>query len=243
MPTVFCILIILLSPVWQAQTASTGQLTIVVRDEVGLPLPGVQVALFYDADEGRQEIGAYTTDGTGRIILNHLQWGLYVVQFRGTLPDGQPIQAADQQNQGLLDDGQGVTNGFGVRFAEATRTELFVLTRPTPQGQIVPLFDLAPDVAAAPQPFSPHGDAGIPAGVGTSPQPVDPANVDVAIPADASDAATTVEAASAVPAPVDEATPLNLLSVLLCLFPVLLVSVPITLGWFRAAQAGRHHAR
>jgi hypothetical protein len=132
-----------------------GRLTLVVRDGNGKPLPAVRVALYHDADDGRVELGERTTDQAGRIVYPDLQWGLYIVQFRGTLPSGQAILPADRQNLGLLDDGSGAGNGFGVRFARTERTELFVLKTIAGEPNAVPMFDLASGPDLPPQPVDP----------------------------------------------------------------------------------------
>lgn len=154
MHTVLLLLVLLRSVT--ATTAERGTLTLVVRDATGQPLPGITVALFYDADEGRRVLGARTTDAQGTITEVDVPWGLYIVQFRGTGPDSTAIVAPERQNAGLLDDGSGIGNGFGVRFAEAERTELFVLATLPGATQLVPMFDAAPNAAASPQPIVPE---------------------------------------------------------------------------------------
>ncbi len=132
-----------------------GRLTLVVRDGDGLPLPSIHVALYHDADAGRVELGERTTDQAGQIVYPDLQWGLYIVQFRGALPSGQAILPAERQNLGLLDDGSGAGNGFGVRFARTERTELFVLKTVAGEPNAVPMFDLASGPDQPPRPVDP----------------------------------------------------------------------------------------
>lgn len=134
--------------------AGRGQLTIVVRDRDGQRLPGVHLALIHDADDGRVLIGEARTDAQGELHYPDLAWGLYIVQFRGQVGQ-QPILPPDRQNLGLLDDGNGASGGFGVRFAEQERTELFVLASVPGEAHAVPMFDLAPSVLATPEPFDP----------------------------------------------------------------------------------------
>jgi hypothetical protein len=137
-----------------AQELPRGTLTLVVRNSAGDRLAGVTVELIQDTDEqGRVSRGQYATDGRGEIRLANLEWGMYIVQFVGTAPDGRPFLPAEQQNLGLLDDGNGISNGFGLRFDVAERTDLFVLDSTAPAA--IPMFDLAPDPAAPPRPFDP----------------------------------------------------------------------------------------
>src|SRR5687767_14063380 len=84
------------------EPAARGTLWIVVRDAAGQPLPGITVALIHDADDGRRDLGERTTDAAGMIAERDVPWGLYIVQFRGTGPDGTAIVAPGQQNAGLL---------------------------------------------------------------------------------------------------------------------------------------------
>lgn len=134
--------------------AGRGQLTLVVRDRDGQRLPHVQIALIHDRDDGRVLIGEARTDAEGQIHYGSLSWGLYIVQFRGAIGQ-RPILPPDRQNLGLLDDGSGASGGFGVRFAEAERTELFVLATVPGEPHAVPMFDLASSVAATPEPVDP----------------------------------------------------------------------------------------
>ena len=232
----FLVLVLALTPVWSAQTANTGRLTLVVRDEAGMPLANVEIGMYHDADEGRRELGTYTTDSTGQVVFDTLQWGLYIVQFRGTLANGAVMQPAEQQNLGLLDDGSGAGNGFGVRFAEADRTELFVLTRAANPAVAVPAFDLAPNASAPPQPVTPvpyeqlAAAQGQPSAAASTVQP----------------AAQQARAAASAAAPAPVATPAPMqrrISLWLCLVPVLLLAAPVVWGWYRAQQEGRRHVR
>lgn len=134
--------------------AGRGDLTVVVRDRDGARLPQILVALIHDADDGRVLISEQRTDREGQIRYQDLPWGLYIVQFRGNLGQ-QPILPPDRQNLGLLDDGTGASGGFGVRFAEAERTELFVLATVPGEAHAVPMFDLAPSASATPAPLDP----------------------------------------------------------------------------------------
>lgn len=135
--------------------ADQGRLTLVVRDGAGQPLPGVRLGLIRDGDAGRVEVGELVTDRAGSAALPDLPWGLYIVQFRGAAPNGQPIVPPAAQNQGLLTDGAGADGGFGVRFAERERTVLFVIDLLPGTPHAVPLFDLARDPAAPPEPVAP----------------------------------------------------------------------------------------
>ena len=131
--------------------AGRGDLTLLIRDPSSQPIPQLTVLVFHDTDDaGRVLVTTGTTDATGRIMLPELAWGLYIVQFQGA-----GIQVPEQQNMGLLDDGGGVSNGFGVRFAEAARTERFVLTPMNGETTLVPLFDMAERDDAPPQPYDP----------------------------------------------------------------------------------------
>ena len=137
-----------------AQDLPRGTLTLVVRNIAGDRLGGVTVELIQDTDEqGRVSRGQYATDARGEIRLANLEWGMYIVQFTGAAPDGRPMQPADQQNLGLLDDGNGISNGFGLRFDVAERTDLFVLDSTAPAA--IPMFDLAPGPEAPPRPYDP----------------------------------------------------------------------------------------
>ncbi len=231
----FLLLVLVLTPMWSMQTANTGQLTLIVRDEAGAPLANVEIALYHDADEGRRELGMYTTNSAGQVVFPTLHWGLYIVQFRGTLANGAVMQPAEQQNLGLLDDGSGAGNGFGVRFAEADRTELFVLTRAANPAVAVPAFDLAPNASAPPQPVTPvlddHAAASSPPSAAASivQAPVPPA-----------------QPAASAPAPAPVATPPPVRQRILpwlCVVPIIVLAAPIALGWYRAHQEGRTHAR
>ena len=138
------------------QEAGRGTLTLVVRDPTGVRLAGVTVALYHDTDlDGRVLISTTTTDQAGQLVYPDLVWGLYIVQFRGAAPDGRSILPAAQQNLGLLDDGSGIGDGFGVRFVEVERTELFVLGSNPDTPNAVPMFDLAAGPDAPPQPIDP----------------------------------------------------------------------------------------
>lgn len=148
------ILLFMLLPSTATPEAGRGDLTLVIRDRDGQRLPGVQLALIHDADDGRVLISEARTDAQGALHYADLPWGLYIVQFRGEVGD-RPVLPAERQNLGLLDDGTGASGGFGVRFAEATRTELFVLGSVPGESHAVPMFDLAPSVEATPEPFDP----------------------------------------------------------------------------------------
>ncbi len=232
----FLLLCLALTPVWSAQTANTGRLTLIVRNEAGTPLANVEIGMYHDADNGRRELGTYTTDSTGQIVFPTLQWGLYIVQFRGTLANGAVMQPAEQQNLGLLDDGSGAGNGFGIRFAEAERMELFVLTRAANPAVAVPAFDLAPNASAPPQPVTPV-----------------PYEQFAAAPSQPSAAASTVRpsvqaarpAASApMPAPVVvPTTATRRIAPWACVVGLAILVAPIALGWYRTYQEGRTHAR
>jgi hypothetical protein len=148
------IIILLLLLTTATPEAGRGQLTLVVRDRSGQRLPSVQLALIHDADDGRVLIDDARTNAQGELRYPDLAWGLYIVQFRGQVGD-RPVLPAERQNLGLLDDGTGASGGFGVRFAEAERTELFVLGSVPGEPHAVPMFDLAPSVQATPEPFDP----------------------------------------------------------------------------------------
>jgi len=129
--------------------AQNGILNIIVRDPSGVLLRDISINLYRDMDDDtRLLIDRYTTNSDGLIRLQ-LDYGLYIVQFHGTAPNGNPIQPAALQNNALLDDGSGVSNGFGVRFAEPERSELFVIEETTPY------FDMASGVGENPKPFYP----------------------------------------------------------------------------------------
>ena len=147
MKLIFFFLLATLTPV----VAGRGDLTLLVRDPAGQAIPQLTVTVFHDTDtDGRVLVATMTTDATGRITLPQLAWGLYIVQFQGA-----GIQSPNEQNMGLLDDGGGVSNGFGVRFAETARTERFVLTPLNGEPALVPLFDMAASDDAPPQPYDP----------------------------------------------------------------------------------------
>ncbi|HYF62793.1 MAG TPA: prealbumin-like fold domain-containing protein [Herpetosiphonaceae bacterium] len=138
----------------RAQNLPRGTLTLLIRNPGGDRLAGVTVELIQDTDDqGRVSRGRYATDAHGEIRLANLEWGMYIVQFSGTAPDGRPIQPAERQNMGLLDDGNGISNGFGLRFDAAERTDLFVLD--STAATAIPMFDLAPGPDAPPRPFDP----------------------------------------------------------------------------------------
>jgi hypothetical protein len=139
-----------------AQDGGRGTLTILIRDPAGTPLPSVTIALFHDTDtDGPVLVTTATTDAAGVIVHSDLAWGLYIVQFQGTAPDGRPMLPADQQNLGVLTDGNGLSVGFGLRFAEAQRIELYVLGRVAGDGRAIPMFDMAASPADPPQPYDP----------------------------------------------------------------------------------------
>jgi hypothetical protein len=138
-----------------AQPGGSGRLIVIVRDDGGRPLAHVRLALIRDGDDGRVPIGERTTDGAGAVVFEALPWGLYIVQFRGSAPDGRPILEPTRQNLGLLDDGQGAGGGFGVRLASTERRELFVLGTVQGERAAVPMFDLAPGPEAPPRPVDP----------------------------------------------------------------------------------------
>jgi hypothetical protein len=151
------LLALVLGPVAaHAPDGGRGTLTILIRDPAGTPLPSVTIALFHDTDTaGPVLIRSATTDAAGVITAPDLPWGLYIVQFQGTAPDGRPMLPADQQNMGVLTDGNGLSGGFGLRFAEATRTELYVLGSVAGDGHAIPMFDMAASPADPPQPYDP----------------------------------------------------------------------------------------
>jgi len=133
-----------------------GTLTVIVRDAPGARQPGITLALFQDTDlDGRVLITTTTTDQAGQVLFPDLPWGLYIVQFQGSAPDGRSMLPPDQQNLGVLNDGNGIDGGFGVRFAEAERTELYVLGTVVGEAHAVPMFDMAASVADPPQPYDP----------------------------------------------------------------------------------------
>jgi hypothetical protein len=236
MPMFFLLLALALTPVWSMQTTNTGRLTLVVRDEAGTPLAGVEVGLYHDADEGRREVGTYTTDSAGQVVFDTLQWGLYIVQFRGTLANGAVMQPAPQQNLGLLDDGSGAGNGFGVRFAEADRTELFVLTRAANPAVAVPAFDLAPHASAPPQPVTPVPYEQLAA---QPSQPRAAASTGLSAPQQPRAAASAPMSAPVVAPP----PTMRRIAPWACVVGLLILAAPIALGWYRAHQEGRIHAR
>jgi len=140
----------------QAQEKPGGTMTILVRDTTGQRLAGVSVIVFYEDDlQGRIEQGRYTTDSRGEVVLKQLAWGTYVIQFTGQAPDGREIQPAAEQNMGMLDDGSGAANGFGVYFTEAERLEMYVLGTLPGSAEAVPLFDQADSAEASPEPYDP----------------------------------------------------------------------------------------
>ena len=151
------VLALVLGPVAAAaQDGGRGTLTILVRDPAGTPLANVTVALYHDTDLAGPELVTTTaTDAAGVITASDLAWGLYIVQFQGTAPDGRPMLPADQQNMGVLTDGNGLSGGFGLRFAEAQRTELYVLGSVAGDGRAIPMFDMAASPADPPQPYDP----------------------------------------------------------------------------------------
>jgi hypothetical protein len=151
------VLALVLGPVAaSAQDGGRGTLTILIRDPAGTPLPSVTIALFHDTDTaGPVLIRSATTDAAGVITAPDLPWGLYIVQFQGTAPDGRPMLPADQQNMGALTDGNGLSGGFGIRFAEAARTELYVLGSVAGDGRAIPMFDMVASPADPPQPYDP----------------------------------------------------------------------------------------
>jgi hypothetical protein len=139
-----------------AQDGGRGTLTILVRDPAGTPLAGVTIALVHDTDTaGPVLIRSATTDADGRITAPDLAWGLYIVQFQGPAPDGRAMLPVDEQNLGILTDGNGLSGGFGLRFAEAARTELYVLGSVAGDGHAIPMFDMAASPADPPQPYDP----------------------------------------------------------------------------------------
>jgi hypothetical protein len=149
------VLALVLGPVAAAaQDSGRGTLTILIRDPAGTPLAGVTVALFHDTDTaGPVLVTTATTDDAGVIVQSDLAWGLYIVQFQGTAPDGRPLLPADQQNMGVLTDGNGLSGGFGLRFAEAEATSLYVLGSVAGDGHAIPMFDMAASPADPPQPY------------------------------------------------------------------------------------------
>ncbi|MBA3469131.1 MAG: prealbumin-like fold domain-containing protein [Herpetosiphonaceae bacterium] len=139
-----------------AQEGPSGALTLLVRDSSGQRLGGVSLTVFYDTDlAGRVELGRYTTDARGEVQLDDLAWGTYIIQFRGSAPDGRPIQPPTQQNMGMLDDGSGVANGFGLYFTEPQRVEMYVLGSVRGESNAVPMFDMADTSDAPPEPYDP----------------------------------------------------------------------------------------
>ena len=133
-----------------------GTLTLIVRAPDGAPLAGVTLAVFHDTDrDGRVLVTTTTTAPDGSIRLLDLAWGLYIIQFQGAAPDGRPMLPPEEQNLGMLEDGNGIDGGFGVRFAEAERTELYVLGQVPGVRHAVPMFDMAPSLADLPQPYDP----------------------------------------------------------------------------------------
>lgn len=227
------LILFLIFALWQAQTGDVGRLIIVVRDEAGAAIAGVRVGLYHDADDGRQEIGEYVTNADGHVVLENVAWGVYIVQFRGSLPDGQLIQPAEQQNQGLLEDGSGAANGFGVRFASAERAELFVFTSVPNQAVAVPLFDQAPNASAPPQPVNPLENGSIPDMPAFEPQPV----ATTAAPRQQEQVTAAASAAVTL-----QPSTSRRFSPLVCVVPLVLASVPLLIGWRRAQQAGKRHA-
>ncbi len=139
-----------------AQTGPRGALTLLVRDQSGQRLADVSLIIFQDTDlDGRVERGRYSTNARGEVQLNDLAWGTYIIQFTGTAPDGRMIQPAAAQNMGMLDDGAGVANGFGLYFVEPQRIEMYVLGTLVGEAEAVPMFDMAASPDAPPEPYDP----------------------------------------------------------------------------------------
>lgn len=152
--SILLVIAIAASVVTTSAEGRQGTLTVLVRDTAGHRLAGISFLLFKDNDnDTRSQLGRYTTDQTGQAEIRELPWGMYILQFVGNAPDGRPIQAAARQNQGLLDDGQGISGGFGVRFAEEKRLEMYIIL--SDQAEAIPLFDMAAGPDAAPQPYDP----------------------------------------------------------------------------------------
>lgn len=126
----------------------SGTLTLRVRLANGTPVAGLRADLWQDTDtDGLVLRRTATTNADGVIILADLPWAIYRVQLAGQLPDGRTVTMAALPT----DDGMPL-DGFGIRFAMAAHTELYVLT-PTPDGQLAATFDMAPDATAPPVPF------------------------------------------------------------------------------------------
>jgi len=159
-----CVLLLLTglaySSAIRAQTV-TAELTLIVRDATGAPLPGVHAQLLVDKAGVATPIdGSHgqVADAQGRIRFPGLAVGYtYIVQFHGVLPDGRTIQPIAAQNGGQRVDGGGVTAGFGIRVVGAQVTQPFVFAgTQAPTGQAaIPLFDLAASVQELPRPVLP----------------------------------------------------------------------------------------
>lgn len=135
--------------------SDTGDLTLIVRDEDGQRMPRLHLLLFHDADTGARLVHHTQTGDDGQVTFTALPYGIYIVQFHGTLPGGRPMQPAERQNAGLKVDGGGRVNGFGIRLAQPQLTQLFVLIQvheADPDGPAIPLFDLAASVRERPRP-------------------------------------------------------------------------------------------
>ncbi len=141
------LLVVLLAAVVQetATMAAAHDLTILVRDGQGRPLPEVHLQLLHNrggevapADDGRQ--GHAQTDAQGRHTFR-VPWGSYLLQVHGSVA-GRPLQPIAQQGIGGADEACASQPGFCIYFAELEQlTVRIVIGGLTSDGLALPLWD------------------------------------------------------------------------------------------------------
>lgn len=126
-------------------------LTVVMRTQDGVRMPGITFDLVRELDDGSTvRVGRYQTDADGRARISGIAQGRYTVVFAETTPDGRLITILQDWT---LDDGRG--GGFGIYLDQHEATILFALTDILDGQQVVPFFDLAVSEYDPPQPFDP----------------------------------------------------------------------------------------
>ncbi len=141
-------------PAWQEPTPPAlpqQHVTLVVRDASGVALPGIVIDL---AQMGPPDIpdGQCATNASGECHLT-LAPGAYVLTFK-TAWNGQGFVDPTQQNAGPAGAEELLAIGFPIQVELSTRPEqtfLFVIGQSN--GQLAPLWDMAPERSARPQPY------------------------------------------------------------------------------------------
>lgn len=132
------------------QTVGESQpLIIVVRDGTGNPLQGVPLVLYVSGPPHR-EFDNCVTDEQGQCSLV-IAPGAYIVTFTQGWRGREFIPVEEQNGESVTDGGVG---GFGIYLQPSNEVQIVTFVIGQRDGQLIPLWDMSRDPAAAPQPFA-----------------------------------------------------------------------------------------